>query len=72
MNMTGPMNQLTAMDLIVGLSVLFALAFLAAWIVSPALRAWVERPKHRFQENVRRYDQEHGGKSALEGRNSPR
>lgn len=72
MNMTGPMLQLTAMDLIVGLSILFALAFLVAWIVSPGLRAWVERPKHRFQENVRRYDKEQRGRSALEGRNRPR
>ncbi len=67
MNMTGSMNQWTAMDLIVGLSVLFALAFLAAWIISPALRAWVERPKYRLQENMRRYDQ-----VQREGRNSPR
>jgi hypothetical protein len=72
MNMTGSMNQWTAMDLIVGLSVLFALAFLAAWIFSPSLRAWVERPKYRLQENMRRYDQVQSGLAAKEGRNSPR
>jgi hypothetical protein len=72
MNMTGSMNQWTAMDLIVGLSVLFAIAFLAAWIISPALRAWVERPKYRLQENMRRYDQVQSGLVAREGRNSRR
>ena len=67
MKMTGSMNQWAAMDVIVGLSLLFALAFLATWIISPALRAWVERPKYRLQENMRRYDQ-----MQQEGRNSPR
>ena len=57
MNMTGAMFHLTAMDVIVGLAVLFALVFLAAWLISPRLRAWVERPKYRFQANVRAYDQ---------------
>jgi hypothetical protein len=66
------MTQFTAMDLIVGLSVLFALAFFAAWIISPALRAWVERPKYRLQENMRRYDQVQSGLAAREGRNSPK
>ena len=45
------------MDVIVGLAVLFTVAFLVAWIVSPRLRAWVERPKYRFQADVRSYDQ---------------
>lgn len=57
MNMSGPMFQLTAMDVIVGLALLFTLGFLAAWIASPRLRAWVERPKYRFQSNVRSYDE---------------
>ena len=42
--------------IIVGLSVAFTLAFLAAWAVRPDLRAWIERPKHRFQDAVRGYD----------------
>jgi hypothetical protein len=71
MNHLDPMLHLTAMDVIVGLSLLFALAFLAAWIFSPALRAWVERPKYRFQENVRRYDQMQG-RSMREGSNGTR
>jgi hypothetical protein len=57
MNMTGPMNHLPAMDVIVGLAVLFAVVFFVAWLLSPRLRAWVERPKYRFQANVRTYDQ---------------
>ena len=59
MNMIGNMTgSITAMDAIVGIALLSALVFLAAWIVSPRLRAWVERPKYRFQSNVRTYDQE--------------
>ncbi len=57
MNMTGPMFEWTAMDVIVVLALLFTLAFLAAWLLSPRLRAWVERPKYRFQADVRAYDQ---------------
>ncbi len=63
MNMTGTMFQLTAMDFIVGLALLFALAFLAAWLLSPRLRAWVERPKYRFQADVRAYDQIQKGRN---------
>ncbi|MCC6987583.1 MAG: hypothetical protein IT181_01210 [Acidobacteria bacterium] len=43
-------------DLIVWASVVFTLIFVAAWAASPALRAWIERPKHRFLEAVRGYD----------------
>ena len=43
-------------DVIVLGSVAFAVAFAAAWLVSPALRAWIERPKHRFHEAAREYD----------------
>ncbi|HQZ40224.1 MAG TPA: hypothetical protein PLH72_14405 [Vicinamibacterales bacterium] len=43
-------------DLIVLAAVVFAVAFFAAWLVSPALRAWIERPKVRFQDDVRGYD----------------
>ncbi len=57
MNMTGTIFEWTAMDVIVGLALLFTLAFLAAWLFSTRLRAWVERPKYRFQADVRAYDQ---------------
>ena len=43
-------------DTIVLASVVFAVAFAAAWLVSPALRAWIEQPKHRFQESAGEYD----------------
>ena len=43
-------------DIIVGISVVFSLAFVAAWAWRPDLRAWIERPKHRFQDAVRGYD----------------
>jgi hypothetical protein len=43
-------------DVIVLGSVAFAVFFAAAWFVSPALRAWIEQPKHRFHEAAREYD----------------
>ncbi|MEP7116170.1 MAG: hypothetical protein ABI880_01205 [Acidobacteriota bacterium] len=43
-------------DLIVWASVALAAVFVAAWAASPALRAWIERPKHRFLEAAQGYD----------------
>lgn len=43
-------------DIIVLASVVFTVVFVVAWMVSPDLRAWIERPKHRFQDSVREYD----------------
>jgi hypothetical protein len=65
----GPATQLPAMDLIVGLATLFAVMFFAAWLISPRLRAWVERPKYRFQANVRSYDETQGATLTPESRN---
>jgi hypothetical protein len=42
--------------IVIGLSVLFTLGLVVAWIVRPDLRSWIERPKHRFLESVREYD----------------
>jgi len=44
-------------DAIVIVSLLFALVFFLAWLLRPGLRAWIERPKYRFQANVQSYDQ---------------
>jgi hypothetical protein len=43
-------------DLIVWASVVFTVAGVAAWAASPALREWIERPKHRFLESAQQYD----------------
>ena len=56
-------------DVIVFSAIVFAVAFFAAWLVRPDLRAWIERPKYRFQSNVQSYDSvaapvRKGGKSA--------
>jgi hypothetical protein len=53
------------MDGIVLLAVAFALVFFAAWLISPKLRVWIERPKYRFLADVERadlrnYEQAHG------------
>jgi hypothetical protein len=45
------------MDAIVLTAIVCATAFLVAWLLRPDLRAWIERPKYRFQANVRSYDQ---------------
>jgi hypothetical protein len=56
-------------DAIVLAAVILSGAFLAAWLLSPTLRAWIERPKHQFQDAVRRYDRaQRGGDDAAEGR----
>ena len=62
--------QFSAMDLIVGLAVLCAVLFFTAWLVSPRLRVWVERPKYRFQANVRSYDEVQRVRSAPEPRST--
>lgn len=50
------------MDLIVFLSVAFAAVFTLAWLLSPKLRAWIERPKYGFANNVKLYDQAQEGR----------
>ena len=43
-------------DIIVYLSTGLAAAFVIAWALRPDFREWIERPKHQFLENVRRYE----------------
>jgi hypothetical protein len=45
------------MDAIVLTAIVCAAVFVIAWLLRPDLRAWIERPKYRFQANVRSYDQ---------------
>jgi hypothetical protein len=45
-------------DLVVWAAVALTVAFIAGWAVSPALRSWIERPKHTFLDAVRRYDRD--------------
>jgi hypothetical protein len=45
-----------AMDGIVFAVLLFTVVFFIAWLASPALRTWIERPKYRFLANVEDYD----------------
>jgi hypothetical protein len=74
MNMNDSMNgmlRITAMDAIVGLAVLFSVVFLAAWLASPRLRQWVERPKFGFQAAVKSYDQAQRGSSTIKGGKAP-
>ena len=55
MNMNEP---LSAMDAIVFVAFAFVAIFTVAWGLSPRMREWIERPKYRFQENVRSYERE--------------
>ena len=43
-------------DIVVLASVALAGAFVMGWLVSPGLRAWIERPKYRFQDAMQQYD----------------
>ena len=45
-------------DVVVYLSLAFTAAFVVAWALRPDLRAWVERPKYLFLQNVQRYDRQ--------------
>jgi hypothetical protein len=45
-------------SLIVLGSIVSGVVFVLAWILRPEVRTWLERPKYRFQEDVRRYDRE--------------
>ena len=47
---------MSLMDVIVLLAGVFAVVFLAAWLISPRLRVWIERPKYRFLADVQSYD----------------
>lgn len=53
MNMS---HSFDAMDLIVFAVLLFTIGMFVAWLVSPKLRVWIERPKYRFLANVETYD----------------
>jgi hypothetical protein len=44
------------MDWLVSVAILGAAAYVGAWIFSPAVRAWSERPKYRFQAMLERFD----------------
>ena len=43
-------------DVIVFGTAAFGIGFTIAWLWRADLRAWMEQPKHRFQDDVRRYD----------------
>ena len=47
-------------DIVVVSSLGLTVAFVIGWLVSPVFRAWIERPKHHFQDAVRNYDESCG------------
>ncbi|MDP9054296.1 MAG: hypothetical protein M3N93_08345 [Acidobacteriota bacterium] len=51
-------GDFSGMDFIVLAVLLFLTAFLAAWLISPALRTGIERPKYRFLAAVETHDRE--------------
>ena len=44
-------------NVVVFSSIAFAVLFALAWLARPDLRKWVEKPKYRFQQNVKSYDE---------------
>ena len=59
------------MDAIVITAIVCAAVFVVAWLLRPDLRAWIERPKYRFQANVRSYDQAQSAEAKSGTRRSP-
>lgn len=55
-------------DLIVALTVLFALGWLLAWWFVPSLRRKIEQPKYAFQDQLKNFDASNqtGAESARE------
>jgi hypothetical protein len=49
-------STLGGMDFIVLAVLIFVVVFFAAWLSSPALRKWIERPKYRFLADVEDYE----------------
>jgi hypothetical protein len=49
-------RSFSAMDAVVFAALAIVGVMLAAWCASPGLREWMERPKYRFMENVKRND----------------
>jgi hypothetical protein len=43
-------------NVIVLSSLVFGGLFFLAWLLRPDLRAWIEKPKYRFQKNVQDFD----------------
>jgi hypothetical protein len=41
-------------------SIAFGAAFMLVWLLRPDIRVWLEQPKHRFQDETRRYDRAAG------------
>ena len=48
-------------EIIVGMSLLLAAVFVAAWATRPEFRTWIERPKEHFQDALRQYDRARHG-----------
>jgi hypothetical protein len=48
-------------------SIAFAAVFVLVWLLRADVRAWLEQPKHRFQDATRRYDRD-AGRRRIEGR----
>jgi hypothetical protein len=42
-------------------SAAFGVGLVLAWLLSPDVRAWMEQPKLRFQDDARRYDRDMRG-----------
>lgn len=57
-------------NIIVFGSLALAAVFVAAWIVRPELRAWLERPKYQFHDAVQGYDRAQHAPTQPEGKST--
>ena len=57
-------------DIIVLASAAASVAFVVAWALLPALRAWIERPKYHFLSAARMYDEAQSAAGSGKGSHS--
>lgn len=57
-------------NVIVCASLALAVVSVIAWVAKPQLRAWIERPKHQFQDAVQGYDRAQRAASKREGKST--
>lgn len=64
------MLDMTAMNAIVALALLFAVVFTLAWALSPRLRAWIEKPNYRFRKEAQIYDERLKSATIVKGKDT--
>lgn len=59
---------MTGMNIIVAVVLILSAALCLAWARSPSLRAWIEKPNHRFRQDAQDFDRALKVATMAEGR----